>query len=85
MTTISIDDAKNELAALIERARQGEEIVITDGSKPVAKLEPVEAKVSRRGFGMFKGQFHVPDEAFFDPLPEDELKLWTGEAEDKFG
>ena len=81
MTTISIDDAKNELAALIERARQGEEIVITDGSTPVAKLAPVDTKPSRRGFGMFKGQFHVPDEVFFNPLPEVELKLWTGEAD----
>ncbi len=85
MTTISIIDAEKELAALIERARQGEEIVISDGTKPGVKLAPVEPPMPSyrgRGFGMFKGQFAVPDSAFFDPLSEDELALWNGEGED---
>ena len=33
-------EAKNKLAALIGRAEQGEEIVITRRGKPVAKLVP---------------------------------------------
>jgi antitoxin (DNA-binding transcriptional repressor) of toxin-antitoxin stability system len=87
MTTITLDRAEKDLAALIARSRQVEEIVITDGTEPGVKLAPVEpAKPSYRGrgFGAFKGQFSVPDSAFFDPLPEDELKLWNGEGEDPF-
>jgi antitoxin (DNA-binding transcriptional repressor) of toxin-antitoxin stability system len=85
MTMIFITDAEKELAALIARARQGEEIVITDGTEPGVKLAPVEpAKPSYRGrgFGTFKGQFDVPDSALFDPLPDDELALWNGDGED---
>jgi prevent-host-death family protein len=81
MTTISLIDAEKELAALIKRARQGEEIVITDGTKPAVKLAPVEAvkpSYRGRGFGKFKGQFNVPASALLDPLSDDELALWNG-------
>ena len=82
MTTITIDKAEKDLAALIKRARQGEDIVITDGDEPGVKLAPVVAdKPSRRGFGSLKGQIRVADEDLFGPLPEDELKLWQGEGE----
>jgi antitoxin (DNA-binding transcriptional repressor) of toxin-antitoxin stability system len=87
MTTITLDHAEKDLAALIARARRGEEIVITDGTEPGIKLSPVAAEKPSyrgRGFGKFQGQFAVPDSAFFDPLPEDELKLWNGEGEDPF-
>jgi len=36
-------EAKTHLAHLLERAMQGEEIVITRRGKPVAKLGPVQA------------------------------------------
>jgi antitoxin (DNA-binding transcriptional repressor) of toxin-antitoxin stability system len=55
-------------------ARQGVEIVITDGTKPGVKLAPVEAakpSYRGRGFGMFRGQFTAPESVFFDPLPDD--------------
>lgn len=37
----SIRDLKNHLSELLHRAEQGEEIVITSHSRPVAKLVPV--------------------------------------------
>ena len=37
----------------------------------------VDAPKPRRVPGTLKGQIEVP-ESFFDPLPEDELKLWEG-------
>ena len=81
MTTIKIDDAEKGLAELIKRARQGEEIVISDGDGQDIKLAPIESMRSRRGFGILKGKIKVSDEDLFGPLPEDELKRWHGEGE----
>ena len=41
MTAYSVAEAKNTLPKLIDRALQGEEVVITRHGKPVAELKPV--------------------------------------------
>ena len=43
MKTASISEAKNGLSALIDRVRKGETVVITDRSRPVAQLAPLDA------------------------------------------
>ena len=40
MTAYSVADAKNNLPKLIDRALQGEEVVITRHGKPVVELRP---------------------------------------------
>jgi prevent-host-death family protein len=40
MTTYSVAEAKNRLPALIDKAIEGEEVVITRHGKPVAELRP---------------------------------------------
>ncbi len=40
MTEVGAFEAKNTLSALLERAENGEEIVITKRGRPVAKLVP---------------------------------------------
>ena len=83
MSQVTMFEAKTNLSRLVERARQGDEVVITSGrdKKPVARIvafEPVRAK--GRTPGLFKGAFTLGKE-FFDPLPEDELRRWNGEEE----
>lgn len=46
MKTATITQAKNGLSALLDRVRHGETIVITNRSRPVARLEPVAAAES---------------------------------------
>jgi prevent-host-death family protein len=41
MKTATITQTKNGLSALLDRVQHGETIVITDRSRPVARLEPV--------------------------------------------
>jgi prevent-host-death family protein len=77
MTTHTVHAAKTNLSRLIEQALRGEEVVIARGTKPVVRLVPVDAPRPRRVPGTLKGRLEVPD-SFFDPLPEDELKLWEG-------
>lgn len=71
----SIHDAKTHLSRLIERACAGEDIVIARGKTPVVRLVPVDSEAPCRKFGAMKGRARVT-EAFFEPLPEDELAAW---------
>lgn len=72
---VTIHVAKTTLSQLIARVEAGEEIVIARGRTPVAKLVPIPRKAPRRRFGAMRGKARV-DAAFFEPLPEDELKAW---------
>ena len=78
MATVTIHQAKTQLSKLIARAEAGEEIVIARGKEPVVKLTPVAEKSAKRQPGYLRGQLDVPDSFFFDPLPEEELRLWEG-------
>jgi prevent-host-death family protein len=83
VSAFTIHQAKTNLSKLIARAEAGEDIVILRGKEPVARLAPIESKAMKRCFGMLKGKIpNLPDEFFFDPLPEEELRLWEGEGED---
>jgi antitoxin (DNA-binding transcriptional repressor) of toxin-antitoxin stability system len=84
MATVTIHQAKTNLSRLIARAEAGEEIVIARGKNAVVRLEPVARKKGKRGLaGIFKDRWpDLPDSFFFDPLPEEELRLWEGRGED---
>lgn len=82
MATVTIAEAQAQLSALIARAEAGEDIVIARGGTAVVRFAPVAARTGRREPGLLKGKYDLPDAFFFDPLPEEELRLWEG-AEDE--
>lgn len=43
MKRATISETKNSLSALLDRVRHGETVLITDRSRPVARLEPVSS------------------------------------------
>lgn len=66
--TVTLYEAKTHLSALVERAAQGEEIVIAKGGKPKAVLMPLPDTRAARTPGRGRGQWRVgPD--FDAPLP----------------
>ena len=75
MKTFTIHQAKTNLSQLIERACRGEEIVISRGPEPVARLVPISGVKGRRKPGALRGKLRVPP-GFFDPLPAEELAGW---------
>jgi antitoxin (DNA-binding transcriptional repressor) of toxin-antitoxin stability system len=78
---VTVHQAKTQLSKLIAQALEGEEIVIARGKEPAVRLTPVNAPAKkRRVFGALKGKIAFSD-AFFDPLPDDELALWNGEGD----
>ncbi len=82
MHSATIFEAKTNLSDLIQRALRGEEVQITSGRerKPVVRLVPIEPIPAPRRIGFLEGQGSVGPE-FFDPLPEEELRLWNCEDE----
>lgn len=81
MLKATMHEAKTNLSALVERARKGEEVIITSGRdrKPVARVVAVKkTKSPGRTPGLFKGAFKVGRD-FDKPLPADELRSWAGE------
>ena len=78
MVTVNVHEAKTHLSRLIKQVEAGEEVIIARNGKPVALLTPLKRSGKRKP-GSMKGLFTVPD-SFFDPLPEEELALWEGNA-----
>jgi prevent-host-death family protein len=80
MPTFTVHEAKTNLSRLLELAEAGEEVVIARRDVPAVRLVRVDQPKPKRVFGAYKGKFEMTD-AFFDPLPEDELALWNGEGD----
>ncbi len=72
-TVVNVHEAKTHLSRLLERVRQGEEIVIAKSGRPVARLVPVAEKRERRRPGSAKGTLWISDD-FDSPLPEELLE-----------
>jgi prevent-host-death family protein len=75
MRTVDIHAAKTRLSRLVNEVAEGEEIVITKGGKPIARLCPLAPPKRRRVLGLLDGKLHLPDN-FDDPLPDDVLALF---------
>ena len=82
MITTTIFEAKTNLSELIKKAQSGEEVIITSGRNhvPVARLEAIQPAGKKRLGAMYTPGFVLTD-AFWEPLPEEELRLWEGEGE----
>jgi prevent-host-death family protein len=74
--TVNIYEAKAKLSALIEAAKNGEEIIIAKAGEPQVTLTPVAPKKKQlRQFGqnILGITYIAPD--FNDPLPDE---MWSG-------
>ena len=82
MVTATIFEAKTKLSELIRQVQAGETVVITSGREktPVARLEAVGERKTKRLGARYNPDFKVSD-TFWDPLPEEELRLWNGEGD----
>ena len=73
--TVTVTEAKTQLSRLIERAGEGEEIVIRRGPRPVAKLIRYDDPPARRQLGALKGKIWISDD--FDE-PDEEIERLFG-------
>jgi prevent-host-death family protein len=75
---VNVHEAKTHLSRLLQEVQGGEEIIIARAGKPCAKLVPL-VEPGLREFGFAKGRL---TDAFFEPLPEEELRAWEGRSDD---
>ena len=72
--TVDIHDVVKQLEQWISLVATGTEIILTDGSKPLARLVPLGQQPTPRIPGLHPGAITTSDD-FDDPLPDE---FWTG-------
>lgn len=73
---MNIAEAKAKLSELIAAAERGEEVLIARGGKPVVRVVMAQPPNPSFRIGIAAGEVdRIPD--FLEPMPEDEIALWT--------
>lgn len=74
MRTVKVQEAKTHLSALLASVERGEQVTIARGSRPIARLAPIEDPPARElGFVTIP----IPED-FDEPLPDSEISAWEG-------
>jgi prevent-host-death family protein len=68
MPVYNIADAKANLSSLVNRALQGEEVIIARNTKQLLKLVPIEQAPKKRELGSGKCQVLNVSDDFYAPL-----------------
>lgn len=71
MTVVNIHEAKTHLSRLVERAANGETIVIARAGRPLVKVVGIDAPAEPRRLGFLAGEFTIPSD--FDRMGEAEI------------
>lgn len=70
----TVHQAKTHFSRLLKEAEEGQEVIVTRGNKPVAKLVPLEPPPVRKGPVMGGFEFLPPvDPSIFDPLTDEQM------------
>lgn len=73
MSTVSLEEVKENPGAIFERVQKGESIFVVSDGAPTVEMRPSEAALKEhddlRPFGLCSGSFVVPPD-FDTPLPE---------------
>jgi prevent-host-death family protein len=78
MSTISLQELRQNPGLLLDRVEAEEEFVISNDGKPIAEVRSISPlPKGLRPYGLCAGEFVVPDD-FDDPLPEDVLRGFEG-------
>lgn len=78
MTIVNMHDAKTHLSRLVQRAADGEEVVIARAGRPVARLVAYNEDDAPRKLGGWEGRLWMADD--FDELPAGVLAAFRGEG-----
>jgi antitoxin (DNA-binding transcriptional repressor) of toxin-antitoxin stability system len=74
MKTVDVHEAQAHLAELLSLVTAGTEIILMEGSTPLARIVPMGAAPTPRIAGLHLGAI-CTSEDFDEPLPEE---FWTG-------
>lgn len=72
--TKTVDAENTQLSELLSIALEGNEIIITENKRPVARLIPITSSRRSRMAGLSRGEVWMSED-FDEALPEE---FWTG-------
>jgi prevent-host-death family protein len=75
---VNLHEAKTHLSRLVDRAANGEEIVIARAGKPIARLVAVNTRIVGRKLGLYAGRIKLAED--FDRLPPDIQSAFEGQS-----
>ncbi len=82
MRQVNVHEAKAKPSSLLQAVERGEDVVITNRNRPVARLVPIEKPRHQPVFGSAKEAFDRSGLTWEDidralaPMSEEELKEW---------
>ena len=76
---VSVYEAKSKLSQMINKALEGEEVVITRNGEDTVKLVRVKGDKKSDWIGMWEGQIKIHED--FDSLDDETMAYFTGETE----
>ena len=75
--TVDVQEAQRRLPELLSQAQQGDEVIISEGDTPLARLVPVAPHQNKpRVVKLHQGAMRIHDD-FNEPLPDE---FWTGDV-----
>ena len=78
MTTVSLDEFQRDLAAYLQRVKDGETLLIVKANEPVAEIKPVAFNEEHlRPYALCAGELRLPED-FDAPLPDDIIAQFEG-------
>jgi len=72
---VGVHEAKTRLSQLLRLVDGGQEVEISRGGEPVARIVPIRRR-GKRQLGVDHGAFRVPDD-FDTPLPDEVLASFS--------
>jgi prevent-host-death family protein len=75
----SVHEAKTSLSRLVDRASNGEEIILSKAGKPLSELVPYQRSAEPRRPGGWEGQVRISED-FDAPLPLDLQAAFEGQG-----
>lgn len=79
MVTVNMHEAKTHLSKLVEKAVEGEPVVIAKAGKPMVKVIPIDAPAGPQRLDFMAGEIEVPDD--FDTMGQEEIAGLFGVGE----
>jgi len=70
---VNVHEAKTHLSKLLKQVEGGEEVVIANAGRPIARMIPFVDAGEKRKLGFARGTFVLPED-FNDPLPDEILE-----------
>lgn len=68
--TVSLEQAQSSLADIVHRLSAGDEIIITEGDRPVARIIPVPPNKPPRQLGTMRGSVLAISPDFDAPIDD---------------